>query len=354
MKKVLIVGAGPAGLMAAEVLSGAGLEVHVFDAMPSVGRKFLLAGKGGLNLTHSEPPELFVTRYGKRQAQIAGLLHDFDAQAVRAWASSLSVETFVGTSGRVFPVDMKAAPLLRAWLRRTRHPSGGPPVQSHMRHRWSGASAAAASGVRLVFDGPQGAIQAHADAALLALGGGSWARLGSDGAWVPWLQAHGVAVTPLLPANCGFDVQGGWSEHFVSRFAGQPFKSVALHFTSSEGVSFRCKGEFVATASGVEGMVINTYHLMTQPGTTVIKAMGGVGRFMNWPGLLVSDSGGFQLLSMVYKNAALGKINKDGVIFYVNSQGEKRKYTLTPEKSIHVQFVLRSDIVICLDDCPAA
>jgi uncharacterized flavoprotein (TIGR03862 family) len=256
MKKVLIVGAGPAGLMAAEVLSSAGLEVHVFDAMPSVGRKFLLAGKGGLNLTHSEPPELFVTRYGKRQAQIADLLHDFDAQAVRAWANSLSVETFVGTSGRVFPVDMKAAPLLRAWLRRLRHPLGGPPVQFHMRHRWCGASAAVASEVSLVFDGPQGVIQAHADAALLALGGGSWARLGSDGAWVPWLQAHGVAVAPLLPANCGFDVQGGWSEHFASRFAGQPFKSVALHFTSAEGVSFQRRGEFVATASGVEGSLI--------------------------------------------------------------------------------------------------
>lgn len=256
MKKVLVVGAGPAGLMAAEVLSNAGLEVHVFDAMPSVGRKFLLAGKGGLNLTHSEPPELFVTRYGRRQAQIADLLHDFDAQAVRAWANSLGVETFVGTSGRVFPVDMKAAPLLRAWLRRLRHPLGGPPVQFHMRQRWSGASAAATSGVGLAFDGPQGALQAHADAALLALGGGSWARLGSDGAWVPWLQVHGVAVAPLLPANCGFDVQGDWSEHFASRFAGQPFKSVVLHFTNSEGVSFRRRGEFVATASGVEGSLI--------------------------------------------------------------------------------------------------
>lgn len=259
MKKILVVGAGPAGLMAAEVLSSAGLEVHVFDAMPSVGRKFLLAGKGGLNLTHSEPAALFATRYGKRQQQMNGMLHDFGAQAVCDWANALGVATFVGSSGRIFPVDMKAAPLLRAWLRRLRHPLGGPAVQFHMRHRWSGASGAVASdasGVCLEFDSPQGQLQAHGDAALLALGGGSWARLGSDGAWVPWLQAHGVAVVPLLPANCGFDVRGGWSEHFASRFAGQPFKSVAIHFTSAEGVSFQRRGEFVATASGVEGSLV--------------------------------------------------------------------------------------------------
>lgn len=258
MKQVLVVGAGPAGLMAAEILSGAGLAVHVFDAMPSVGRKFLLAGKGGLNLTHSEPAALFATRYGKRQEQVGGWLREFDAQAVRAWSSSLGVPTFVGTSGRVFPVDMKAAPLLRAWLRRLRHPAAAPAVQFHMRHRWSGASDSLASGVSLEFDSPQGKFQAHGDAALLALGGGSWARLGSDGAWVPWLAAHGVAVAPLLPANCGFDVQGGWSEHFASRFAGQPFKSVAIQFTSAQGVTFQRKGEFVATASGVEGSLVYT------------------------------------------------------------------------------------------------
>ena len=259
MKKVLVVGAGPAGLMAAEFMSEAGLAVHVLDAMPSVGRKFLLAGKGGLNLTHSEPADIFASRYGKRQQQLGALLRDFDANAVRAWARSLGVDTFVGTSGRVFPVDMKAAPLLRAWLHRLRHPATGAPVQFHMRHRWTGQSAAtlgAEPGVTLIFESPQGEVQVQADAALLALGGASWARLGSDGAWVPWLQQRGIAVAPLLPANCGFDVQGGWSPHFANRFAGQPFKSVAIAFTTTQGEHFARKGEFVATATGIEGSLI--------------------------------------------------------------------------------------------------
>ena len=258
MKTVLVVGAGPAGLMAAEVLSGAGVAVHLFDAMPSVGRKFLLAGKGGLNLTHSEPKELFVSRYGKRQQELASLLRDFDAAAVRAWAATLGIGTFVGTSGRVFPADMKAAPLLRAWLQRLRHPSSGVAVQFHMRHRWTALvpSNLATAPTSFSFDGPQGPLQVQADAALLALGGGSWSRLGSDGAWVPLLTSQGVAVAPLLPANCGFDVQGGWSEHFTTRFAGQAFKSVAIAFSNSQGVHFARKGEFVATTSGVEGSLI--------------------------------------------------------------------------------------------------
>lgn len=259
MKKVMVVGGGPAGLMAAEVLSGAGVAVHLYDAMPSVGRKFLLAGKGGLNLTHSEPFDSFASRYGARRAQVETLLRDFGPTQVRAWALELGVDTFVGTSGRVFPVDMKAAPLLRAWLHRLRHPPAGVGVQFHMRHRWTGGSverSEAAQGLSLGFDSPQGQVQGQADAVLLALGGGSWARLGSDGAWQPWLQALGVAVAPLLPANCGFDVQGGWSAHFSSRFAGQPFKSVALSFTTSQGVRFARKGEFVATATGVEGSLI--------------------------------------------------------------------------------------------------
>ena len=256
MKKVIVVGGGPAGLMAADVLSRAGVAVHLYDAMPSVGRKFLLAGKGGLNLTHSEPFDIFVSRYDARRAQLEALLRDFDATAVRQWAKQLGVDTFVGSSGRVFPAGMKAAPLLRAWLHRLRHPAPGVSVQFHMRHRWTGWLADSAGASCLRFDAPAGQVQVHADAVLLALGGASWSRLGSDGAWVPWLSARGVAVAPLLPTNCGFDVQGGWSEHFASRFAGQPFKSVAISFTASDASDFQRKGEFVATASGVEGSLI--------------------------------------------------------------------------------------------------
>jgi predicted flavoprotein YhiN len=276
MKKVIVIGGGPAGLMAAEVLVSAGVAVDLYDAMPSVGRKFLLAGKGGLNLTHSEPPDRFASRYGARRAQIEALLQGFDAEALRAWAKGLGIETFVGTSGRVFPKDMKAAPLLRAWLNRLRHPAhGGPGVQFHMRHRWLGWGADSRT---LRFETPQGEVQAQADAVVLALGGGSWARLGSNGAWVPLLMARGVAVAPLLPANCGFDVavqrhlpsegkalpvqvvpeqmSAGWSEHFQTRFAGQPFKSVAIAFTNAQGQSFQRKGEFVATATGIEGSLV--------------------------------------------------------------------------------------------------
>ena len=248
MTGVVIVGAGPAGLMAAEVLSRAGVQVDVYDAMPSAGRKFLLAGKGGLNLTHSEPPELFVQRYGARQAVLAPLLQAFGAQALRDWAQGLGVSTFVGTSGRVFPTDMKAAPLLRAWLHRLREAG----VRFHMRHRWTGWDATGAC----QFTAPNGPVRVQARALVLALGGASWSRLGSDGAWVPWLAARGVAVAPLVPANCGFDVAGGWSDHFSSRFAGQPFKSVALSCTDSRGQRFQRKGEFVATATGVEGSLV--------------------------------------------------------------------------------------------------
>ncbi len=248
MSQVVIVGAGPAGLMAAEVLSRAGVQVDVYDAMPSAGRKFLLAGKGGLNLTHSEPPELFVQRYGTRQAVLAPLLQAFGAQALRDWAQGLGVSTFVGTSGRVFPTDMKAAPLLRAWLHRLREAG----VRFHMRHRWTGWDATGAC----QFTAPNGPVRVQARALVLALGGASWSRLGSDGAWVPWLAARGVAVAPLVPANCGFDVAGGWSDHFSSRFAGQPFKSVALSCTDSRGQRFQRKGEFVATATGVEGSLV--------------------------------------------------------------------------------------------------
>jgi uncharacterized flavoprotein (TIGR03862 family) len=243
MNGAAVIGAGPAGLMAAEVLSQAGREVHVFDAMPSAGRKFLLAGKGGLNLTHSEPFDTFVTRYGARLAQLAPMLREFGPQGLREWAHGLGVETFVGTSGRVFPTDMKAAPLLRSWLHRLR--AAG--VQFHMRHRFLGW----ASDGALRFAAPQGEQDVRAQAAVLALGGASWSRLGSDGAWVPLLESRAVAVAPLLPSNCGFDVRGGWSSYFASRFAGQPFKSVAIRFGP-----FHRQGEFVATAAGVEGSLI--------------------------------------------------------------------------------------------------
>ena len=246
---MIIVGGGPAGLMAAETIASAGsaVSVSVYDAMPSVGRKFLLAGKGGLNLTHSELFEPFVSRYGKASASLQPLLAEFGAEQLRDWARGLGIDTFVGSSGRVFPKDMKAAPLLRAWLHRLRA-SG---VQFHMRHRWLGWG----SHDSLMFNSPSGQVLIQAQAVVLALGGGSWARLGSDGAWVRLLTARGVDVAPLVPSNCGFDVKG-WTPHFSGRFAGQPFKSIAIHFTDSQGREFRRKGEFVATATGVEGSLI--------------------------------------------------------------------------------------------------
>ncbi|MDG0853551.1 TIGR03862 family flavoprotein [Roseateles puraquae] len=249
---VAIIGGGPAGLMAAEVLAAAGHPVTVFDAKPSVGRKFLLAGKGGLNLTHSEDFAPFVGRFGDRAAQIEPLLRGFDAEQLRAWAEGLGVSTFVGTSGRVFPTDLKAAPLLRAWLHRLR--AAG--VRFSMRHRWTGWSADG----HLRFDTPEGERLAAPRATLLALGGASWPQLGSDGAWEPWLTQRGVDVAPLQPANCGFDVgptaahpgAPGWSERFATEFAGQPVKPVAL---ATEGFERRA-GEFVITASGIEGSLV--------------------------------------------------------------------------------------------------
>jgi uncharacterized flavoprotein (TIGR03862 family) len=256
---VAIVGGGPAGLMAAQQLAEAGVAVHLYDAMPSIGRKFLLAGKGGLNLTHSDSADRFAARYGARRSAIEALLQGLDAAALRAWADSLGIETFVGTSGRVFPKDMKAAPLLRAWLHRLRNPAApGVAVQFHMRHRWTGwgTPADGSTGTVLRFDTPNGPQQVKACAVVLALGGGSWARLGSNGDWVPLLAQRGVAVAPLRPSNCGFDVHGGWSPFFADKFAGQPFKSVAITVKTAQGVAFARKGEFVATATGVEGSLV--------------------------------------------------------------------------------------------------
>jgi uncharacterized flavoprotein (TIGR03862 family) len=249
-KSVAIVGGGPAGLMAAEVLSRQGAQVHLYDAMPSVGRKFLLAGRGGLNLTHSEPFDRFALRFGERSAQVEPLLRRFGPDALCEWAHGLGIETFVGTSGRVFPKDMKAAPLLRAWLHRLRQAG----VQFHMRHRWIGWADEPAPATTLRFRAAGGDVAASHDAVVLALGGASWARLGSDGAWVPWLAARGIDVAPLVPANCGFDL--GWTPYFAERFAGMPFKSVAISFADARGRRFARKGEFVATATGIEGSLV--------------------------------------------------------------------------------------------------
>jgi uncharacterized flavoprotein (TIGR03862 family) len=244
-KTAVVIGGGPAGLMAAEVLSQAGVKVKLYDAMPSVGRKFLMAGKGGMNITHSEPYEHFLSRYGNRRSQVKPILDLFGPVDLRNWLSNLGIETFIGTSGRVFPADMKAAPLLRAWLHRLRLKG----VEFYMRHQWVGWVENESN--RLRFFTPDGESSVTSDAVILALGGASWSRLGSTGAWVPLLQQQGVVVEPLKPANCGFQV--GWSEHFKNRFAGKPLKSVTLRFVTADGQEVCRQGEFVITHDGVEG-----------------------------------------------------------------------------------------------------
>lgn len=266
--RVLVIGGGPAGLMAAERLALAGVQVDLFDAMASVGRKFLLAGKGGLNLTHSEARPHFEQRYFERQSAVSSWLDRFDGEALRRWAAELGVETFVGTSGRVFPKDLKAAPLLRAWLHRLR----GQGVRLHMRHRWLGWTQD--GGCR--FQGPDGESVWTADAVVLALGGASWPQLGSDGHWVPLLTDAGAEVRALRPANCGFDLgrrrgdggaagstsdtsvtsDTGWTPFFIEKFAGQPIKPVALSVSSPDGRQFSRQGEFVVTATGIEGSLV--------------------------------------------------------------------------------------------------
>jgi uncharacterized flavoprotein (TIGR03862 family) len=250
MKRAVVIGAGPAGLMAAEMLAQSPcIQVDVFDAMPSVGRKLLLAGIGGLNITHNEAFEAFVSRYGARSEQVQPWLQALSPTALREWVHGLGVDTFVGSSQRVFPAEMKAAPLLRAWLSRLKA-SG---VKFHARQRWLGIGEHAR---QLRFAGPQGESLVQADAVVLALGGASWKKLGSDGAWLAVLQSHGVDCAPLLPSNCGFDVSPPWSAYVREKFAGQPLKNVGLSLTDATGKVFSKIGEFVITHTGVEGSLV--------------------------------------------------------------------------------------------------
>ena len=238
--RVAVIGGGPAGLMAAEAARAAGADVDLYEAKGSVGRKFLIAGRGGLNLTHSEPRAKFVARYGTRAPAVGAWLEDFDAKALRAWAKALGIETFIGSSGRVFPTDFKAAPLLRHWVHRLREAG----VRFRVRHRWTGWR-----GDALVFSTEAGELEDRPDAVVLALGGASWPQLGSDGAWVPWLEASGVEVAPLEPANCGFDAD--FSPHFAGRHAGEALKSVVARV--GDHVQ---QGECVVTATGLEGQLV--------------------------------------------------------------------------------------------------
>ncbi len=248
-----IIGAGPAGLIAAEVLARAGVAVAVYDAMPSPARKFLMAGRGGLNLTHSEDLDAFLDRYGAARGFLEPLIRAFDPQALRHWCEDLGQETFVGSSRRVFPKSMKASPLLRAWLMRLSDLD----VTLHPRHRWTGWT-----GDALAFETPGGPVAVTADVTLLALGGASWPKLGSTGAWVPILEARGVNVSPLRPANCGFEV--AWSEIFADRFQGQPLKNVTLGF---EGRTVR--GDAMITAQGIEGGAV--YALSAGPREAIAR-----------------------------------------------------------------------------------
>ncbi|AWH17189.1 aminoacetone oxidase family FAD-binding enzyme [Stenotrophomonas sp. ZAC14D2_NAIMI4_7] len=245
-RRVAVVGGGPAGLFAAERLRAAGLEVDLYEAKGSPGRKFLIAGKGGLNLTHSDARPLFDSRYRERSAAVGDWLDGFDAQALRDWAAGFGVDTYVGSSGRVFPVDRKAAPLLRGWVRRLKEQG----VRLHVNHRWTGWADDGA----LQFASEHGDVRVHADATVLALGGGSWPQLGSDGAWVAPLQARGVDVAPLQSANCGFDVD--WSAHFAQRHAGAPLRPVVAHWTDLQGRPQSLQGECVASRYGIEGSLV--------------------------------------------------------------------------------------------------
>ena len=240
-KHVAVIGAGPAGLMAAEVLAQGGATVTIYDAMPSAGRKFLMAGRGGLNLTHSEPLPQFLARYREAMPHLKAVIEAFPPSALRDWSEGLGQETFVGSSGRVFPKAFKASPLLRAWLRRL--DSQG--VKLALRHRWTGWDGQG----RLRLQTTDGLVAVEATATVLALGGASWPRLGSDGAWAEMLSVKGVKISPLRPANSGFTV--AWSDIFRDRFEGQPLKGVALTFGKHT-----MRGEAIVTRTGIEGGAI--------------------------------------------------------------------------------------------------
>jgi uncharacterized flavoprotein (TIGR03862 family) len=239
--QIAIIGGGPAGLMAAEYLADHGHQVMIFDRMPSVGRKFLLAGRGGLNLTHSEPLDAFLTRYGAAEQVLSPLIRQLDPAGLRDWSHALGEETFVGSSGRVFPKSFKASPLLRAWLRQL----GDKGVTLRTGHCWTGWTEADA----LRFETVDGVIEIKADATLLALGGASWPKLGSDGGWVPLLAQREIAIAPLRPANCGFTVT--WSSVLKERFAGAPLKRIAISFAGRT-----VRGEAMITEEGIEGGAI--------------------------------------------------------------------------------------------------
>ena len=259
---VAIIGGGPAGLMAAEVLSQAGRTVDVYDVMPSVGRKFLLAGIGGLNITHSENYARFCARFGPEQRFLQPALDQFTPDDLRQWVHDLGIETFIGTSGRVFPKEMKAAPLLRAWLHRLR--SQG--VRFHPRHRWQGWHP---DGALHITDASGQTLHLQPNATVLALGGASWPMLGSNGRWVPLLAEQGVGITPLQSANCGFEV--AWSEHLKNKFAGEPLKSVRLCVTDQLGQTHERTGECLISQGGIEGSLI---YALSRPLRETLSAHG--------------------------------------------------------------------------------
>ena len=295
MSNIAVIGAGPAGLMAAETLAQAGHTVQVFEAKPSAGRKFLMAGRGGLNITHSEPSERFNTRYGARAPELGAMLARLDANALREWVQGLGIDTFVGSSGRVFPAEMKAAPLLRAWMQRLRKQN----VQFLMRHRWLGfeldhrseeqgaeasrpasrpsekqvSEARAGAKQTLRFESPKGEVTVTPDATILALGGGSWARLGSDGAWWPLLQQHGVELAPLLPSNGGFEIK--WSQYFIEQCAGQPLKTAEFWLTTAPAKATKGRRKN-AKAAPIQSAAAQTAHLRGECLMTEHGLEGGV------------------------------------------------------------------------------